>query len=132
MTGDEIRGLIGGYATGSLSEAERRALLEAALDDQELFDELAREQALKELLEEPGVRTRLTAALAPRQPRRLGKPWVWAAAGAFAIAVIAGIVFFRTPPQPEKTVEIAQVTAPATPVPPPAVSPPVVPPAPAV
>ena len=48
MTRDEIRGLIGGYATGSLSEAERRTLFEAALDDQELFDELAREQALKE------------------------------------------------------------------------------------
>lgn len=54
MTRDEIRGLIGGYATGSLSEAEQKLLFEAALDDQELFDELAREQALKELLGRQG------------------------------------------------------------------------------
>jgi hypothetical protein len=132
MTREEIRGLIGAYATGSLSEAERKALFEAALDDQELFDELAREHALKELLDEPGVKARLTAALAPRQKRRWAKPWTWAAAGAFAVAVavIAGLVFFRTLPQPEKTVEMARVTAPANPVPSPVVPAPIVPPLP--
>src|SRR6516162_9616273 len=41
--------LLGGYATGTLTSAEREALLHAALDDQDLFDELAREQSLKEL-----------------------------------------------------------------------------------
>ncbi len=56
MTRDEIRKLIGGYATGSLTEAERKPLFEAALEDQELFDELAREQALKEMLDEPGAK----------------------------------------------------------------------------
>ncbi len=130
MTRDEIRGLIGAYATGSLSEAERKALFEAALDDQALFDELAREQALKELLEEPGVKPRLAAALAPRQKRRWTKPWIWAAAGTLAVAAIAGLVFLRTLPQPEKTVEMAQATAPAGPVPSPVVPAPIAPPLP--
>jgi len=40
---DEIRKLIGGYATGTLTAAEQKLLFDAALDDQELFDELARE-----------------------------------------------------------------------------------------
>jgi len=126
MTRDEIRGLIGAYATGSLSETERKALFEAALDDQELFDELAGEQALKELLEEPGVKARMLAALAPRQKAWWGRAWVWAATGAFAMAAIAGIVLFEKP----RELEIAQVTAPAAPVPPPIVAPAVAPPVP--
>ena len=125
MTRDEIRGLIGGYATGSLSEAERKLLFEAALDDQELFDELAREQALKELLEAPGVKPRLIGALAPQlQKAWWAKAWIWAATGAFAVAVIAGFVLFQKP----REVQIAQVTAPAPvpepPAPPPILSPP--------
>ena len=57
MTADEARKLLGGYATGSLTEAERKVLFEAALQDQELFDELAGEQVLKEVLDEPGTRS---------------------------------------------------------------------------
>src|SRR5579863_425117 len=122
MTREEIRGLIGGYATGTLSAAERKALFDAALDDQELFDELAREQALKELLDEPGVKARLIVALAPR---RLSGTWVWAAAGALAMAAIVGVVFLEKPPQRQ----IAQVVArPTLPEPEPAPAPPVVPP----
>ena len=106
-------------------------MFEAALDDQELFDDLAREQALKELLEEPGVKARLIGALAPRR-QKAGWPnaWMWAATGAFAVAVIAGIVLFEKP----RELQIAQVTAPAAPeqavpvpvVPAPVVSPQVV------
>ena len=61
MSQDETRKLLGGYATDSLTEAERRVLFEAALQDQELFDELAGEQVLKEVLDEPGARQRLIA-----------------------------------------------------------------------
>jgi len=110
MTRDEIRGLIGGYATGSLSAAERKALFEAALEDQELFDELAHEQSLKELLEEPGVKARLLEALAPRPKIWWRNVWVAAAASAFAVAVIAGVIFFERSPQRQ---EIAQVVTPA-------------------
>jgi hypothetical protein len=42
MSREEIQKLIGGYATGSLTAGEQQALFEAALEDQELFDELAR------------------------------------------------------------------------------------------
>ncbi len=40
MTQDEIRRLLGGYATNTLTDGERTALFEAALEDQELFDAL--------------------------------------------------------------------------------------------
>ena len=42
MTQDEIRKLLGGYATNALSAEERRILFEAALEDQELFNALAK------------------------------------------------------------------------------------------
>jgi len=67
MNRDEIRKLLGGYATGTLTAAEQKLLFEAALDDQELFEELEREQALKEMLEQPGARSRLISALEPAE-----------------------------------------------------------------
>ena len=106
MTGDDIRKLLGGYATDSLTEAERKTLFEAALDDQELFDELAQEQALKEALEEPGAKQRLIAALAPRQKAWWLRPWPWVAVAA---AVVVLIVVWRPPAREE----IAEVRAPA-------------------
>jgi hypothetical protein len=122
MTGDEIRGLTGGYATGSLSEAERKALFEAALADQELFDELAREHALKELLAQPGTKQRLIAALAP-EPKRRHKIWMWAAACAGGVAgvvaMITGIMLMR----PAPVQQIARVEVSALPSSPPAVAP---------
>jgi hypothetical protein len=121
MTPDEARKLLGGYATGSLSEAERTALFEAALEDQELFDELAGEQMLKEVLDEPGARERVLTALEPPRRHRL---WLWAtAAASLAVALVIGIVVgtlmnSRTPPPPQ---QIAQVTKSPEPVAPPVV-----------
>jgi hypothetical protein len=43
MNPEDIRKLIGGYAMGSLTEAERNLLFEAVLQNQDLFDELAGE-----------------------------------------------------------------------------------------
>jgi hypothetical protein len=63
MKREDIRKLLGGYATGTLTAVERQALFEAALDDQELFDALAKEEPLRELLEDPAARARLLAAL---------------------------------------------------------------------
>jgi hypothetical protein len=63
MRREDIRKLLGGYATGTLTAEERQALFEAALDDQELFDALAKEQPLRELLEDPAARAHLLAAL---------------------------------------------------------------------
>ncbi len=119
MTPDEARKLVGGYATGSLTESERQLLYEAALEDQALFDELAREHELKELLEEPGARERLIAALTPAPRRRIG-PLIWS--GAAIAAAIAVVSFFAF--RPSKPVEIAQAPA-AQPAPaaPPAAAP---------
>jgi len=119
VTRDEIRGLIGAYATGSLTEEERGILFNAALEDQEIFDELAREQALKQAIEQPGGRERLLRAL---EPRPWWRPiWVWATAGAAAIALISGIILIRSGPPSQQIakVELPQSAPIPTPLPPP-------------
>jgi hypothetical protein len=122
MTPEEARKLLGGYATGSLTEAERAALFQAALEDQDLFDGLAGEQALKEVLDEPGVRQRLIAVL---EPPRSHRAWLWVTAAAMAaIAVVIGIVVSDRTPPPEAPQQIAQVMKSPEPVAAPAVAPP--------
>ncbi|MGH9592465.1 MAG: hypothetical protein ACRD5L_05195, partial [Bryobacteraceae bacterium] len=117
MTRDEIRNLIGGYATGSLSESERKLLFDAALEDQELFDQLTQEQALKELLEEPGAKQRLLTALGsesvPEKRRLVGWPWALAAAG--CLAVVIGVVMLRAPEKPREIAAVAQPVEQETP-----------------
>ena len=107
MNRDEIRALIGGYATGSLTETERRILFDAALEDQELFDELAREQHLKELIDQPGARERLIRSMEPvpmiawwRRPL----PWIALAAS------VAGIAILMWPTR--RPAEVAKLEAP--------------------
>ncbi len=55
--------ILGGYATDTLTEDEKRQLFEAALADQALFDALADEEALKALLADQEVRQRVLASL---------------------------------------------------------------------
>lgn len=63
MKPDEIRQLLGGYASGTLSDSEKKLLFDAALEDQVLFDAMADEQALKDLLDDPESRGYLQAVL---------------------------------------------------------------------
>ena len=63
MTQDEIRKLLGGYATNALTANERQILFEAALEDQELFNALQNEDALRELLDDPVAREQVRTAL---------------------------------------------------------------------
>jgi hypothetical protein len=108
MKSEDIRKLLGGYAAGILTEEERQALFEAALADQELFNELAGEQALKELLEDDRARRQLLHALGEREPltRRfrewMGRPLSWALAGGLAAVVVLVAVFVRTGTPPTK------------------------------
>jgi hypothetical protein len=102
MSRDDIQKLLGGYATDTLSDAERRALFEAALEDQELFDTLAKEQALRDVLQDPSARQQLIDALGPaREPfaarawRRLRQPPVLAMAGGLAVLLIVGGLVLR-------------------------------------
>ncbi len=96
MNPAEARKLLGGYASGILTEQERKALFEAALEDQELFEALADEQALREVLAAPAARQHLLRAL-DRQPVTgfrawLQKPKVWALSAATAAAAIMTLV----------------------------------------
>jgi hypothetical protein len=55
--------LLSGYATNTLTDKEKRQLLEAALHDQTLFDALADEEALRAMLADPESRQRILASL---------------------------------------------------------------------
>lgn len=63
MSDHELEKLLGGFAADTLTAEERKLLYTAALQDQPLFNALADEQALKELLVDPDVRRRLLQAL---------------------------------------------------------------------
>jgi hypothetical protein len=86
---DAVRKLLGGYATGTLTPEERAALFAAALEDQELFNALAREQALLDHLRDPAARAELLAAL--DKPAR-APFWQWLLRPAVAGFAVAGIV----------------------------------------
>lgn len=109
MKREDLEKLLGGYATGTLTEAERRALYEAALTDQALFDALAGEEALREVLEDPRCRRQIEQALREPRPGFLGRaagwmrrPRGWAIAGALAAA--AAVVFIAVRPE----IQVAQ------------------------
>jgi hypothetical protein len=115
MTPDEIRKLMGSYATGGLTDEERDRLFAAALKDQSLFDALAEEEALRDLIAQPGVRAELLQELAPK--RSLLGSW-WFAAGAFAVVLIVlgvGIEFLRRPAERlEIAVNVPEAKVPET------------------
>jgi Domain of unknown function (DUF4384) len=104
MTNDEIRTLLAGYATNTLSETERQALFEAALEDQELFDALNKEQPLKELLADPISRAQVRQALETPPPAPWWSGWwTWtAAASAIAAAVLMVAVTRSHAPEPSQ------------------------------
>jgi hypothetical protein len=91
MTNEEIRKLLGGYATNSLTDAEQKTLYQAALEDQELFNAMQDEEALRDLLADPVSRAQVQRALEqpPRpKPAWWARRWTWAGASAIAAAVI--------------------------------------------
>ena len=102
MSPEDIRKLLGGYATGTLTEEERRTLFEAALTDQDLFNELSRDQELQELIADPAARRALLRALPEPERPRLSLGWRWALAGSLAAAAVVAIVIVRSSaPQPK-------------------------------
>ncbi len=118
----ELEKLLGGYAAGILTPAEREALFAAALEDQELFDALAREEALRDLLAEPAARERLLAALEEPRPHPAARLVAWmrrprgmALAAGLAAALVAAVVLAprRSTPPESRPVEIVEVRPPA-------------------
>jgi hypothetical protein len=109
MSREEVQKLLGGYATGTLTPAERQALCQAALEDQELFDALAKEQPLHDLLRDPAARARLLAVLdGERLPwtRRLAAWWLPAAG---CLAVVGGAYIVWQAGRHSKPAMVAQV-----------------------
>ncbi len=127
MRREELEKLLGGYAAGTLTPEERRALLEAAVSDQALFDALANEEPLRDALEDPACRARVLEALGP--PARgwsgrftdwLARPQAWALAASVAGAVVLSVAVLRPgrapqspPPQQVAALHRAKHTAPA-------------------
>ena len=72
MKPEEAEKLLGGYAAGTLTPEERRSLFAAALEDQQLYEALVREEPLRELLADPAARRNLLAAL-----DEVPKPWYY-------------------------------------------------------
>lgn len=107
MRPEEAGKLLGGHAAGNLSDAERRTLYGAALEDQALFDALMEEEALRELLADPLARAQVLAVLAPALPpvqpkvRPLWRrPGVLGAAASLLMASLAGLTWLRSPQAP--------------------------------
>ena len=125
MKPEEIRKLLGGYATGTLTGEERRILFEAALKDQDLYDELAKEESLRVYLQEPAFRRDLSKALEPAPRAWFRKPAFRAPAFfGLAASVAAGFLVFvavrRPAPQKAEPVGMAKVQPRPTPAEPPA------------
>ena len=117
---DEIEKLLGGYATGTLTPPERDALFQAALSNQALFDALAGEEALRELLQDPHSRRRLLASISPPAPAHLSWLPQWMAnprsltlAGALATAllVVVGVRYQSTHSETAPALQPAAATA---------------------
>jgi len=90
--------LLGGYATGTLTPAEKALLFQAALKDQALFDALADEEVLRELLADPQARRRLLAVLPRKKPLYLRPPFLAMAAG-LMLVVATSLMVEKTKPQ---------------------------------
>lgn len=98
MSREDVQKLLGGYATGTLTPEERQALFEAALEDQELFDALAREEALREVLSDPAARAQLLAAV-DEAPAPWYRSWwrpVPMAVLATALLAVTGVALWQS------------------------------------
>lgn len=124
MKHTEAERLLGGYATDTLSAAERTTLFAAALDHQDLFDALMDEEALRELLADPEAKAQLLAALSRTAPPKAVPFWrrtgVLGAAASLIVAATAGLAYLRSPgagPPPMKQEEVKAPAVKAVPVP---------------
>jgi hypothetical protein len=108
MAEHDLEKLLGGVAADTLTPEEKQTLYAAALQDQQLFNALADEQALKELLSDPDIRRRLLASVEQKSASGAGGSLSWldwfrrptglAIAGglsAAALAVVLGVRMYQ-------------------------------------
>src|SRR5689334_337805 len=101
MKDEDIQNLLGGFATDTLTDRERELLFTAALKNQELFDALANDQALRELLSDPVSRRQLLQALEPEQRGMfawLRRPLVWGVAVSAMTALVVAVALRQARP----------------------------------
>ena len=132
MSEHDLEKLLGGFAADTLTPEERQTLYTAALQDQQLFNALADEQTLKELLSDPDVRRRLLQALKQTSTSGDGGSLSWldwfrrpvglAFAGGLAtaaLAVVLGVRIYqdslRQEAQSVATEDVKPASQPATP-----------------
>ncbi|MBM3786173.1 MAG: hypothetical protein FJW30_17580 [Acidobacteria bacterium] len=131
MRNEHIERLLALYATGSLTGDEKRELFAAALHDPELFDSLAEEDSIRELVEMPGAKARLLESLEEDRPAVPATPrrplWFAWAAGMAVVLVSAGISYVAFEKSSNKAVEVSESRAPERPAPKPFTPPPPVP-----
>ena len=119
---DHVRRLLGGYATGTLTEGERQELYAASLEDQQLFEALADEDVLKELLEDSAARATLLQATehvkfsltgALREWLERPKAKVLVATGCVLLAAIGYRAITELPQAERHSVQVAEVHPPS-------------------
>lgn len=139
MPDHELEKLLGGFTAETLTAEEKEQLYRTALHDQALFNALADEQALKELLTDPRIRRRLLQALQSHRAERAsgsaswldwlrrpaGLAWAGSLAGAI-LAVVLGTNLYQESLRQEAQLiakEEARPPVPSSPVPAPTQSP---------
>jgi hypothetical protein len=126
MNDDEIRRLLSEYAAGSISEADCRILFKEALTNQSVFESMAAEQPLADLMSDAAARSELRAVLAQKEYGGLlawlRRPWAIAATATASVALLAVVVsrnIYRPALIPESRIATEkQAALPRTPAPP--------------
>lgn len=114
---EQVEALLCGYATGNLTAEQRRWLLEEALHDQEIFDALVREDALRELVEDPSCVEALRASVgSERAPTarwyRTRAPWMLLGIGAAASLMVVATLDWHQGPTRSIEIEVPLATGP--------------------
>ncbi len=112
MKREDIDRLLALYAADALTDAERKELYAAALQDQALFDQLAEEDSIRELVAMPGAKARLIASLEEEAPVAIAPPapssW-FAWASGLALVFVSGAISYLWLERPSDTQEVASV-----------------------
>ena len=114
----DVEALLAGRVAEALSPAEERRLYRAALEHQPVFDSLAKQDELTDVLRDPALRQRLsqrlTAATPPAARARSLRPAYWLATLAAAASV--AVVLWSGRPQPGPVAQAPAVPTGARPI----------------